>query len=145
MGGTYPSGGEWNFTAANAGPDTKYVVDNWPSPILFSGFEIAESVYTSKKLAICPADNPVRRAYELFNGLTGRQSWDLTAALAAVRPPELYWDISPNGTCMVTPDGRDTWVSTPHNHTYLIKRTSPSDLAAILDDLLTIPPSKAGK
>jgi hypothetical protein len=140
MGGAYPDGHEWNFSGFNAGPDTKYVIDNWPTPILFSGFEIGGAIVTSKKLSIDPASDPVRRAYELFNGLQGRQSWDLTAALAAVRPTYLYWNVSPEGTCVVTPDGKNTWSTTPHGHTYLIARTPPSDVGVILDDLITIPP-----
>jgi purine nucleosidase len=140
MGGAYPSGSEWNFSGFNSGPDTKYVVENWTSPILFSGFEIGAAIGTSKKLSIAPANNPVRRAYELFNGLAGRQSWDLTAALAAVRPTYLYWDVSPVGSCVVTPDGKNTWSTTPRDQTYLLVKTPPSDIAAILDDLITIPP-----
>lgn len=140
MGGVYPKGHEWNFSGFNAGPDTKFVVEHWPTPILFSGAEIGGGIITVKKLAIAPTTDPVRRAYQLFNGLQGHGSYDLTAVLAAVRPTYLYWNVSPEGTCVVTPDGSNTWSTMPHGQTYLIARTPPSDIAVILDDLMTIPP-----
>jgi inosine-uridine nucleoside N-ribohydrolase len=144
MGGQYPSsgaGGEYNFGGGDGGPHTQYVVENWPTPILFSGFEIGGAIVTSTKLASAPANDPVRRAYELFNHFAGRPSWDLTAVLAAVRDPELYWTVNKDGYCKVELRGSNTWTPTPHRgHSYLVTKVPPADVAALLDGLLGLPP-----
>ncbi|MCD6441217.1 MAG: nucleoside hydrolase, partial [Candidatus Marinimicrobia bacterium] len=60
MGGGFPnSGGEFNFACDAAA--TKYVVDNWPKPVIFSGAEIGSQIQTGAKLALTPASNPIRR------------------------------------------------------------------------------------
>ncbi len=144
MGGAYPSGEEWNFSGADVGPSSAYVVENWPTPMLFSGFEIGQGITTGAKIKDCPATDPVRRAYELYNNFQGRSSWDLTAVLAAVRDPRLYWDIKEHGYNHVTPDGKNAWSPTPHRgHSYLVTRVPQMDIGAILDNLMTLPPGPA--
>jgi len=144
MGGAYTSGQEWNFSGNGVGPSTAYVVENWPTPMLFSGFEIGQGITTGTKIQTAPATNPVRRAYELYNNFQGRSSWDLTAVLAAVRDPKLYWDIAQNGYNKVTPDGKNTWSPTPNRgHSYLVTRVPQMDIGAILDNLMTLPPGPA--
>jgi hypothetical protein len=144
MGGAFPQGGpECNFSSGGGAPDTRYVAEHWPTPILFTGFEIGQGIITGKGLATAPATNPVRRAYELFTSFHGRESWDLTAALAAVEDPTLYWKVSDDGYCEVFPDGKNQWHSTPHRgHAYLIENVSPVEIAQVLDDLLALPPGK---
>lgn len=145
MGGAYPASdparGEWNFAGAGVGPDTQFVIENWPTPILFSGFEIGGPIITGIKIKSAPANDPARRAYELFNKFAGRSSWDLTAVLAAVRDPKLYWDIKADGYNWVSPLGTNKWFPAPNRgHSYLITRVPPAEVGAILDNLMTLPP-----
>jgi hypothetical protein len=141
MGGAYPSGQEWNFSGNGTGPDAAFVVEKWPTPILFSGFEIGQGIQTGVQIQYAPANDPVRRAYELFNHFQGRSSWDLTAVLAAVRDPKLYWDIKEDGYNQVGQDGKNVWSPTPNRgHSYLVTRVPQSDMGAILDKLMTLPP-----
>jgi purine nucleosidase len=138
MGGQYPQGSESNFISTGAGPDTQYAVEHWPTPILFSGFEIGLPMITGKVLVHTPVTNPVRRAYDP----NGRPSWDLTAALAAVEDPTLYWTVSPEGYCEVRSNGSDQWHETPNrHHTYLIAKMPPAEVGKVLDDLLALPPA----
>jgi hypothetical protein len=141
MGGAFPQcaphHGEYNFMAHNGGPDTQYVVENWPTPILFSGFEIGYSIITGSNLGAAPTSDPVRRAYELSTSLRGRSSWDLTAVLAAVRDPTLYWTVEADGYCQVNADGSNEWFPTPNRgHSYLVAKTPLSDLVELINDLL---------
>jgi hypothetical protein len=140
MGGAFPQGSyECNFEGRCGGVDTKYAIDNWPTPILFSGFEIGEGIKTGKSLATTPLTNPVRRAYDI----NGHSSWDLTAALAAVEDPTLYWNISPEGSCEILPPAGNQWHATPNrSHAYLIAKAPPAEVAKVLDDLLALPPGK---
>ena len=83
MGGEIPAGWEWNLYQ-DVG-STKAVVDGWPTPIIFSGFEIGKEIMTGAGLRESRKDNPVRRGYELYNNLQNRQSWDQMTVLYAVR------------------------------------------------------------
>ena len=138
MGGGFPSsGGEFNFNRDAAA--TKYAVENWPKPVLFSGFEIGAPIQTGAKLALTPPSNPVRRAYELAGGYVGspHSSWDQTAVLAGVRDPLLYWDVQTTGYCDVSEDGSNEWRATPDkDHSYLIKKLSNAEMTDILDNLM---------
>ncbi len=138
MGGGYPSsGGEFNF---NRDPDaTVYAVENWPKPVLFSGFEIGVSILTGAKLALTSESNPIRRAYELAGGYVGstRSSWDQTAVLAAIRNPLLYWNLETTGYCSVAANGSNQWYSSPDSdHSYLISNVADAEMVEIIDNLM---------
>ena len=146
MGGAFPKGREYNFFKVPSA--TKYVVENWPGKILFSGFEIGKVVMTGSRLAAkTPVANPVRRAYALYTGKAGRnrQSWDQTALLAAVRGPEEYWAVVTKGHCHVKADGSNEWRQSPDkpNQSYLAwsdKLAKPARIAKIIEDLMLRPP-----
>jgi inosine-uridine nucleoside N-ribohydrolase len=137
MGGQYPSGNEFNFNQDGASSD--YVVANWPSPIMFSGFEIGNVILTGSRLFTeTPANNPVRKAYELYVGYgNSRSSWDPTAALYAVRGLSNYWYSVTVGYNDVAANGVNTWQSSPDlNHSYLTVRMSNSALATEIENLM---------
>jgi hypothetical protein len=144
MGGQFPASsptaGEYNLASRGAGPVSREVIENWPTPILFSGFEIGRSIFTNRWLAAVKGHNPVRRAFELFDGFHGHPSFDETAVLAAVRPPGHYWNIVANGWCQVASNGTDRWTTTPRGHSYLVSKISDAEMAAVLNDLMTLPP-----
>ena len=145
MGGGYPHhDGECNFSTCNGGHNTVCAVEHWPTPILFSGFEIGSEIITGKGLVTAPRTNPVRRAYELYTSFNGRPSWDLTAALAAAGDLALYWNVSSDGYCEVAPNGANQWHPTPsRGHFYLIKKLPPAEVGKALDALLALPPAAA--
>jgi hypothetical protein len=143
MGGHYPDSAahpddrEYNF--ALDAEATYAVIPNWPTPIVFSGFEIGWDIVTGAILQEnASPDNPVRAAYNLFNGGIGRSSWDLTAVHFAVRGPAEVWQLCGPGTNVVYPDGRNRWDSgTDHQHYYLLNAISKAELKGRLDNLLT--------
>ena len=148
MGGQFPESdphqGEYNFAGQGGGLDTQYAIEHWPTPILFTGFEIGVAIQTGTKLAAAPAADPVRRAYELYTSFKGRPSWDLTAVLAAVRDPKLYWTIKTNGYCKVHSRGANEWVRTHvGRQTYLVASAPPTIMATLLDSLLSAVPIAA--
>ncbi|WP_435320923.1 nucleoside hydrolase [Haloarchaeobius sp. TZWSO28] len=146
MGGTYPSGREHNFAARGSAQFTRATLEQWPTPVLFSGYELGDAVRTGQGLTRLPESNPVRRAYagHPSNPLqNGRQSWDQTAVLAGVRDPERYWELSDPGRVVVGTDGSNTWVAEPDgHHRYLVERDDPgpTDVAALLEELMTATP-----
>jgi len=69
----------------------------------------------------------------------------LTAILAAVRDPNLYWTIESNGYCKVNANGSNEWLPTSgRDHSYLVAKAPPTDIANLLDDFLTLPPNSTG-
>lgn len=145
MGGRYPEGKEWNFEQ-----DPKAAVkvaQEWPTPILASGFEIGAAVKTGGRLtAETPVENPVRLAYELYVGAgKDRESWDLTAVLAAVRGPEPLWSLPPAAQLVsVEPkDGANrARAATEGKFTYLVTRAPVPEVKRVIDDLLIRPPKR---
>ncbi len=70
-------------------------------------------------------------------------SWDQTAVLAAVRDPEMYWDISEPGRAVVDKEGCNSWINDPNGqHTYLIEREEPgpSRIEKIIEKLMVSMP-----
>jgi len=139
MGGRFPEGKEFNLDRDPA--STRYVVDHWPTSILFSGFEIGWEIITGKGLvAQRPADNPVREVYRICMNFTeedreGRQSWDQTAVLVAVRGHEPYFGIK-SGRIAVDSAGYNTWEGGPGPHHHLTFEMPVPEVTRVIEQLM---------
>ena len=142
MGGAFPQGKEFNIYTDV--PSSKYTFEFWPTPVLFSGFEIGNKVLTGNRLIQQgSANNPIRQSYEFclktFQGNNhplGRMSWDQTAVLAGVRGPEPYWDIV-TGQIKINDDGTNEWLTGGNKqHSYLIEKMPPEEVAVVIEDLM---------
>jgi purine nucleosidase len=141
MGGHFPAGREANIRWDAAA--SVEALGAWPTEIIFSGWEIGTPVMTGGRLAELPSNNPVRRAYQLFNNLRPHHSWDQVATLYAVRgigggPASEYWDLSPRGRLIVDPgDGSNRWQEDPQgNQRYKLAKRAPSQIAEEIDTLM---------
>ena len=142
MGGAYPEGREWNFYQDAEAART--VVNDWPGPVTFVGFEAGVTVLTGSGLKASPADHPVRRSYQLYNGLSDRPSWDQLAVLVAALDRGTAADLwhFVNGRNRVSADGSNHWVADPSGRqAYLVLDQPPGALAGIIEKLMTTPPS----
>jgi putative membrane-bound dehydrogenase-like protein len=146
MGGRFPEGREWNvFRDAEA---SRSAIENWPTPILFSGFEVGLEVKTGSGLKVLPKSSPVRRSYELFNNLEDRESWDQTAVLYAVRglSGELdnLWKLSDPGEIVLAEDGSNRWrADESGSHRYFVPVAPPAQAAAVIEKLMLHTPLAA--
>jgi inosine-uridine nucleoside N-ribohydrolase len=155
MGGKYPEGAESNFMADPKA--AKEVVEKWPTPIMFSGYEIGEDLLTGQRLdQDTPESNPVRVAYHLwdlqfarrfeknFDPVTGiwpHSSYDQTAVLFAVRGLKDYWTAVSVGYNKLNDDGSNRWQnSVDGNHSYLVELMAREKLAKIIEDLMIMSP-----
>lgn len=154
MGGQYPIGGEqaeWNFGACDAARWTRAVLEAWPTPIVFTGFEIGHKIVTGRWL-VDPANmTAMARTYRGFQSWLGRPSfdhgnfsWDQTAVLYAVRGLEnegrVYWTFGPRGNVVVDDDGRNLWaISESGQHRYLVEAMPPDEVAELIDGLMGKP------
>jgi hypothetical protein len=149
MGGKFPEGqfkdgeGEYNL---RIDPEASLrAMNDWPTPAVFSGFEIGDRVMTGKGLRALPEANPVRTAYLHFNGLQDRESWDQTAVLYAVRGAGPYWTESEPGLALMHvrgASGFNEWLPTPRkSHRYLREKMPPAELARVIEGLMTRAPA----
>ena len=145
MGGSWPNSpkkeGEYNFHMDGAAAHK--VISDWPGKIMFTG--LGKDVMTGARLvARGPKDNPVPAFYRnFFKGykVSERSSWDLIAVLYAVRGLSDYFTAIPEGKCVSQKDGSNQWIPGPtSNHAYLVHKMPQTDLAAVIEDLLLIPP-----
>jgi inosine-uridine nucleoside N-ribohydrolase len=148
MGGTYPRGKEWNFHRDPAASER--VVNAWPTPVVFSGFEIGNAIHVGARLQTdTPKTNPIRRAYQLHTGGKNGQSWDQTAVLYAVRGHRgglaNVWDVEAKGHNHANRNGTNEWRAAPdRDHSYLIEKMPPADVAALIEKLMLQPPAVSG-
>jgi len=114
------------FNIATDIPAAQELCDRWPSPIVFSGFEIGVALpYPATSIEhdfSWVPDHPVAEAYRNYMHMPyDRPTWDLTAALYAVRPEANYFSLSPNGTVRVDEKGNTHFTPAPEGkHRYLM-------------------------
>lgn len=138
MAGAYPSGREFNVYV-----DTKaaqFVISEWPTPILFSGFEIGSAILTGKRLVESDIYNsPIVETFRMClpqDNPEGRESWDETAVLAAVRGTADYFDVV-RGKMTVLDDGSNTWTDDEQGpHAYLVFKMPKEQLTAEIEHLM---------
>ena len=146
MAGGFPSGKEFNIHMDS--PASKYCFENWPTEIIFSGFEIGEKVKTGLRLVShAGAGNPVREAFRIaMSGSKedrgGRMSWDQTAIIIAVYGPEPFFT-SVKGSIMVNSDGSNKWEDNPGGkHSYVKFKMTPESISKFIEDRMMHVPVK---
>ncbi len=98
MAGKFPEGREYNlFIDSVASRD---VFLHWPTPVIYSGFEIGLKIITGKQLSENEAikNSPVKDAYVKAmpyrkGDHNGRHSWDQTAVLVAIKGTAPYYNL----------------------------------------------------
>ena len=91
-------------------PAAKAVFEHWPTPIVFSGFEIGrELLFPAASIEHdfgYASPHPIAESYRAYMKMPyNRPTWDLTAALQAVRPEHNYFALSDAGTVRVESNG----------------------------------------
>jgi inosine-uridine nucleoside N-ribohydrolase len=125
---------------------TKKVFSEWPTPILISGFEIGEKVITGAPLTANEniQKSPVKDAYSIALAANkspeGRNSWDQTAVLVAIKGYDPYFgmrkinfEIKDDGTSVVIPGEK---------FSYLTENMPPTEVAKVIEELMEHQPVK---
>lgn len=130
-------------------PAAQKLAQGWPTPIVWSGFEIGLSVaYPHESIEEdynYTAHHPLAEAYVLYNPPPhDRPTWDLTSVLYAVFPHRGYFDLSEVGTVTVQKDGLTTFEKTDQGrHQYLkLNELQRARLVEALVQLSSQPPQK---
>ena len=128
MAGRFPEGREFNIFMDSSA--SKYVYENWPGEIIFTGFEIGSEIHTGLKLINSDIKNsPVKDVFRISIPLSaedknGRMSWDETAVLIGVYGTEGFFD-TVRGKIVVRTDGSNTWENNSEGKHFYIKLKMP--------------------
>jgi inosine-uridine nucleoside N-ribohydrolase len=114
MFGAFKSNGEVNshreYNVVEDLPAAKAFAADWPTPVVFSGFEVGAAV-TYPAVSIekdfgYAKDHPLAEAYRRYSPPPhDRPCWDLTSVLYAVYPDRGYFGVSAPGRVTVGDDG----------------------------------------
>jgi inosine-uridine nucleoside N-ribohydrolase len=124
MAGEFPTGKpEYNVRVDIAA--FRRIVEEWPTPAVFSGFEIGKTIlYPARTIendfGYVPF-HPVADAYRQYMKMPyDRPTWDLTSVLYAARPEGGYFSLSAAGTVRVDDEGTTSHTaSAGGKHRYL--------------------------
>jgi inosine-uridine nucleoside N-ribohydrolase len=140
MAGKYPSGKEFNIIKDAA--SSKEALEEWPTPVIFSGFEIGKKIKTGLPLI---HNNKIRNnpAKDVFSicipkspaDAAGRMSWDETAVLVAVRGYKPFYKLC-SGKIKIAEDGTNSWDENGKGQYYLVEKKSPEKVQKIIDHLM---------
>ncbi len=129
-------------------PAAKKLAKDWPTPIIWSGFEIGIAVpfpaaSIERDFAYAP-HHPAAEAYYLYNPPPHeRPTWDLTSALYAVLPDRNYFTLSPPGQVSIEADGFTRFTPDPQgrDHFLLLNETQAARVKEALVQLSSQPPN----
>jgi len=138
MAGGIPSGREFNVFMDT--PASQKVFAEWPTRIIISGFEIGGNIFTGKRLiASSIAETPAKTCFTIClrqGDFNGRQSWDETAVLVAVRGTREYFNTT-RGRMTVAADGSNTWQDDPAGqHEYLSFKLPAEEIGRLMEDMM---------
>lgn len=140
MAGGFPAFKEFNIHMDAAA--SKYVFENWDTPVIFSGFETGQKIKTGLPLINNDAirNSPVKDVYRIsipmdVQDSAGRMSWDQTAVLVAVEGYQPFYKLQP-GKIEIAKDGRNTWHNNQGNHFYLVKDKPESEVQEVINRMM---------
>jgi pyrimidine-specific ribonucleoside hydrolase len=120
---------------------SKIAFDNWPTPIIFSGFEIGAKIFTGLPIVNSQITNsPVKDAFSISipldpNDKNGRKSWDETAVLVGVRGYQNYFDVV-EGRVICNSDGSTGWNPNGKRDRYLVQKMPIKEMEKVLNELI---------
>ncbi|MCU0354170.1 MAG: nucleoside hydrolase [Cytophagales bacterium] len=146
MAGKFPSGSEYNIQCDPIA--AKYVAEQWPTEIIFSGFEIGQAIHTGLPLIQNEKiqNSPIKEAFAIAIPMSkedaaGRMSWDQTAVLVAVKGYEPYYSVNA-GRFVCREWGGNDWNANGKGHLHLVVKMPVPQVENILNALMMHQPVK---
>jgi inosine-uridine nucleoside N-ribohydrolase len=140
MAGRFPGGKEFNVEKDAAA--SMIVFNQWPTPIVFSGFEIGMKVKSGIPLIQNASiqNSPVKDAFAIAipqdkQDANGRMSWDQTAVLVAARGAEPWYRLEP-GRFICNPDGSNGWDERGTGHFKLVEKAPVAEVEKVINELM---------
>lgn len=130
------------FNVMKDAPASEITFSQWPTPIIFSGFEIGAHIFTGLPIVNNAAihHSPVKDVFARSipmdpNDKNGRMSWDETAVLVAVRGYRPYFSVV-KGKIVPHPDGSTGWKKNGNRDQYLVQKLPAAAMEKLLNDLI---------
>jgi inosine-uridine nucleoside N-ribohydrolase len=139
MAGRFPKGREYNVYVDSVASEK--VFTQWPTEVIFSGFEIGMKVVTGLRLINNAALNsPVKdvfaKAMSFSKGDSlGRMSWDQTAVLMAVKGEKPYFGLQRGH--YIPEGGHNAWRDDPDGpHAYMTFKRPVEEVTETIENLM---------
>ena len=142
------AGGEPEYNVRIDVASAKAVFENWPTPIVFSGYEIGRDLlYPAASIEhdfSYARPHPIAESYRAYHQMPyDRPTWDLTAALEAVRPEHGYFGRSEPGAVVVESNGATRFVPGQGDRRYLrLDASKHAEILEVLALLASQPPAR---
>ncbi|HLX93290.1 MAG TPA: nucleoside hydrolase [Puia sp.] len=140
MAGKFPNGYEFNVDKDI--PASQFVFMNWPTEVIFSGFEIGAKIKVGLPLVRDEriVNDPVKDVFRICIPLakedsSGRMSWDETAVLTAVKGFAPYYQLH-YGKIRIENDGKNFWINEGSRQAYLVEKESPIIVQSLINQLI---------
>jgi alpha-L-rhamnosidase len=141
MAGKFPQG--WEFNVMKDAAASQAVFGGWPTPALFSGFEIGVRIKCGLPLIADRAilHDPVKDVFRISIPLAaedsaGRSSWDETAVLVGVCGYAPYYTVK-RGRMTVNADGSDRWEDDEAGgQAHLVEARPVGEVQAVINRLM---------
>ena len=148
MGGQFPPAAKPETNIATHPEAARLFAAQWPTEIVWQGFEVGHPVITGEALKRTPASNPVRRAFELRRHAGrpsiegGQPSYDQAAAFYAVRGANAeLWSEQRGGRVVIDEQGFSRWVADAASpHVMVTRVCAPEFLSRQIEALMIAPP-----
>ena len=146
MAGRFPEGREYNiFKDAGA---SKTVFENWPTPVLFSGFEIGMKIFTGLPLTQNKTihNDPVKDVFSIClpkakEDSAGRKSWDETAVLVGIEGYKNWYRVK-EGKIEIAEDGSNKWNDKEKAQFHLVENKPVEIVQQLINKLMMHQPKK---
>ena len=140
MAGRFPEGKEFNvFKDAAA---SKTVFENWPTPVLFSGFEIGMKIFTGLPLTQNKSihNHPAKDVFSICIPMSkedsyGRKSWDETAVLVAIEGYKNWYQVK-EGQIEIAEDGSNKWDDKKKGQFHLVENRPVEEVQELINKLM---------
>lgn len=145
MAGQFPNGKEFNlFTDSEA---AKIVFENWPSEIIFNGFEIGVNIKSGLPLIKNKKINhsPIKDVFSIcipksISDSLGRMSWDEVAVIIAVKGYKEWYNVE-HGKIIVEDDGSNSWDKNKEGHYYIVPSAPFPKIETYINQLIQHQPN----
>ncbi|HEY5464491.1 MAG TPA: nucleoside hydrolase [Hanamia sp.] len=134
MAGGFPKGREFNLLTDSSASEN--VFNNWPTPVIFSGFEIGKNIKTGLGLVHdTSVSGPVKDVFSFCipkakEDSVGRMSWDETTVLVAIRGASPYFGLK-RGHIIIS-GGNNSWRDDKNGSQYYLTKETPSEEIAVI-------------
>jgi inosine-uridine nucleoside N-ribohydrolase len=149
MAGKFPSG--YEFNVMKDAKASQNVYENWPTQIIFSGFEIGARILAGLPLIHNESikNDPAKDAFRIAipqakEDSLGRKSWDETAVLVAIEGYSSYYTLH-LGHIKVADDGQNSWDDKGTGQAYLVEKVDYKEVEKLINELIQHQPVWSGK